>query len=163
VPKRSQRSGGGSEPELGRALARWLRQSMQRPDGRQRMTKQQVIKAAKIGRDSFYRVWDGRGGEVLAETLQKLATALDVPTPRIERTMRLDESNAAFAVPPLAKLQEAQALLREAIAALDAEAEAEAATLSPAAAADAARAHRLLEQSHGRVRPSGPARRGRTA
>lgn len=100
------------------ALARWLRQSLRGPDGRDRMTHSAVIKNSKVGRATFYRILGGEGQDVDEATLRKLAAALKVPAPQIERVLRLDQPDSPLQVPTLAKLKEAEALMAEAIAAL---------------------------------------------
>ncbi len=136
------------------ALARWLRQALRGPDGRDRMTHSKLIEESGVGRATLYRLLGGEGQEVDEATLLKLAAALEVPTPHVERVLRLaapgfqEAPDAPLATPPLALLKEAEALLHEAIKLLEAEP-----TLSEA---EAVRARLTLARTG--VRPKRPKR-----
>jgi hypothetical protein len=146
-------SGGGvvvrkpvAEPGSSRyreAVARWLRAAMRDAVGRDKMNVSELCKRGKIGRSSFYRIMRGVG-DTEPETLLRLAAALKVPPPEVTMVLRLDAPESTLALPTLAKLKEAEALLREAIDALEA---------TPARDA-AARTHRAIDAGvHPRRRP----------
>ncbi len=101
------------------AVIRWLRVSMRGPDGRDKMTRTELIKRSKVGRTSLYRLLKGEA-DAEPETLARLATALKVPVPLVVRTLVVAPAAAAAPVTPVATLREAAALIEDTLAALDA-------------------------------------------
>jgi transcriptional regulator with XRE-family HTH domain len=130
------------------SVAKWLRRAMLDHDGKAKLNHSEIIKESGIGRSSYYRILRGET-DAEPDTLLRLAAALRVPPPEVERVLRLDQPGTPFALAPLAKIKEAMTLLQEAAAAMEA---------TPAATEAAARhAHRVVEK----LRPSQP--RGKSA
>lgn len=141
MPRTSQRRQ-REEHEVGEALAKWLRAAMLRPDGTEKLSKEQIVKIAKVGRTSLWNLYTGKGARVEPDTLARIADLLNVPTPRIHLTVDL-EGGPSRMTTPIAKLREAQTLLREATAQLE-----DGIPATPAVAAAKA-AHRVVEKQAG--------------
>lgn len=73
-------------------VARWLAGALRDAGGRDKMTKTALSKESGVSQDTIYRLLRGEG-EADEETLEKLARTLGVDTPRIERTLRFQESS----------------------------------------------------------------------
>jgi len=119
--------------------------------GRDKLNVSELCKKAKITRSTFYRIMRGEG-DTEPETLLRLAAALKVPAPDVDRVLRLDPQalDVAAEHSPLAKLKEARALIDEVVAGLE--------MFTPAADASAARhAHRVVERQTGPQHKSRPA------
>lgn len=135
----AEASGQGGQ-EFRAAVAKWLRGAMRGPSGKDAPLVKDVAKKAKVSRTTLWRMMNSEA-DADEETLLRIAAALKVPPPRVQMVLRLDDTAGPFAMPTIAKLREAEALIREAVAELDA---------TPGATADAARAgHRAVEKSSG--------------
>lgn len=96
--------------DLGADLAEWLRLALIGPDGRPKMTDNKVIEKSGVGRGTFYDIKGGKGAETGEETIKKLARALGVPVPRVDRRLTFDLPQTPET--PRALLRRAQDLLR---------------------------------------------------
>lgn len=108
----------GTAEEFGQAVAAWLRDALRDAQGREKMTHTRAMKLSGVGRTTFYDILKATG-RVEQESLQKLAAALNVPPPQIERVLRLDQPGSALTKPTLATLKQAHALLADGIDALE--------------------------------------------
>lgn len=106
---------------VGAQVARWLRASLAGPDGEERI-HEAVIEASGLARGTFYNLLAGKGGRTTNLTLKKLADALGVEPPRIER--RLTWEPPAVPESPRSILRAAQGLLGELAERLPADGEA---------------------------------------
>lgn len=131
---------------LAEVLAAWFRRALRGPDGLDRLTLTELSRRAGVSRPTLYAIRDGEGEGTDQDTITRIAAALMVPAPRLERILTVEDGEPASS--PLALIAEAQALLALAARRLDPSAS------GPGVAA----AHRRVE------RVSGPGRkRGRRA
>jgi hypothetical protein len=143
----AEASGREGGQEFRAAVAKWLRGAMRGPSGKDSPLVKDVARKSKVSRTTVWRIMNGQA-DTDEDTLLRLAAALKVPPPRVQRILRLDEPDSPFQMPPIAKLREAAALVLEAVAELDG--------VTPSVGA-AKHAHRVVEKQvapHHKSRPA---------
>lgn len=129
------------------SVARWLRSAMRGLSGADKTRVKDVAHDAGISRVTVWRILNGKA-DADAETLQRLASALKVSVPHVEMVLVTDPARR-MPMPPLAKLREAEALIREVMVELTAPP-----TPTPAAARDGHRALEAHQATHRHRRPA---------
>ncbi len=113
---RSGKAAGAGE-DFGAQLARWVRANLRDKRGEPRMTEDQLIHDAGIGRAGLYDILAGRAGasrQIKQETIDKIAAALGVKPPTILPSLVMADDAIPPPTTPLGLINEAAALLQQA-------------------------------------------------